>query len=257
MKYFIHTEFHEYHKQPKVCGIKVGKAIPTVDLISIGIVSEDNREYYAISKDFNIKDVWNSYRIERYDVVGHLNSVPKKVYWMRENVLLPIHYELASKEGATPSFEVWREVVTERDKGKYGDRHLKTLRKLIRKYGKTNNEIAREIICFCNPDFYNEDMSFTGRLFSSDTPEFYTYYGSFDWVAITQIFGRIIDVPPGFPWNAIELNQMLDGKVESLKYDKDFPKEAKEHHALQEAKFNKELYDYIQKKLKKKRLLTK
>jgi len=51
MKYFIDTKFHEYHKQVKVCGIPIGKPIPTIDLINIGIVAEDGRNYYAISKE--------------------------------------------------------------------------------------------------------------------------------------------------------------------------------------------------------------
>ena len=41
MKYFFDTEFHEYHKQVKIGPIKIDKPIPTIDLISIGIVAED------------------------------------------------------------------------------------------------------------------------------------------------------------------------------------------------------------------------
>ena len=77
MRYYLDTEFHEYHKQVKVAGFKIGKPIPTIDIISVGIVSETvierhpsdklnepkgklypSREYYAICKDFNIKDAW-------------------------------------------------------------------------------------------------------------------------------------------------------------------------------------------------------
>ena len=29
---------------------------PTIDLISIGLIAEDGRKYYAISKDFNLKE---------------------------------------------------------------------------------------------------------------------------------------------------------------------------------------------------------
>ena len=44
MRYFIDTEFIELHDQ------QVGG--PTIELISIGVVCEDGREYYAISKEF-------------------------------------------------------------------------------------------------------------------------------------------------------------------------------------------------------------
>jgi hypothetical protein len=59
MKYFLDTEFHEYKKQYRLFGFKVGKPINTIELISIGIVAEDNREYYTICKDFDVKAAWN------------------------------------------------------------------------------------------------------------------------------------------------------------------------------------------------------
>ena len=90
MDYYLDTEFHEYHKQVKVAGIKVGKPIPTIDLISIGIVSEtyqtfkdappSTKEYYAVCKDFNLEDAWNMLQDGKY--------------WLRENVLKPIYQEL-------------------------------------------------------------------------------------------------------------------------------------------------------------------
>jgi hypothetical protein len=56
MKYFIDTEFAETGGLPS----------PTIDLISIGIVAEDGREYYAESSEFS---------------VGNCNQ------WVSENVL--------------------------------------------------------------------------------------------------------------------------------------------------------------------------
>lgn len=62
MKYFLDTEFKE---KPN-----------TIDLISIGIVSEDGREYYAICQDFlhKLQPIWRD-------------------EWIRNNVLLPIYME--------------------------------------------------------------------------------------------------------------------------------------------------------------------
>lgn len=45
MKYFFDTEFIEYGPTP------VNKG--TIDLISIGIISEDGREYYAVTSEFD------------------------------------------------------------------------------------------------------------------------------------------------------------------------------------------------------------
>lgn len=61
MKYFIDTEFLEGSQNIRLpfTNISIGKTKPIIDLISIGIVAEDGREYYAISKDFNLKEAWN------------------------------------------------------------------------------------------------------------------------------------------------------------------------------------------------------
>ena len=98
-KYYLDTEFIEGPQNKKFLGISFGKTQPTIDLISIGIVCEDGREYYAISKDFNLKEAWN-----RYDEKLNMNYKPSfggyydsvynpqliKEYWLRENVLKPI-----------------------------------------------------------------------------------------------------------------------------------------------------------------------
>ena len=41
MKYFLDTEFLEGTQSKTFCGIKYGEIPPTIDLISIGIISED------------------------------------------------------------------------------------------------------------------------------------------------------------------------------------------------------------------------
>ena len=57
MKYFLDTEFLEGAQKKWFEQTK-----PTIDLISIGIVCEDGREYYAISKDFNLKEARNRFQ---------------------------------------------------------------------------------------------------------------------------------------------------------------------------------------------------
>lgn len=64
-KYFIDTEFLEGPQQEKFPISLFRKQTPnTIDLISIGIVAEDGREYYAISKDFNLEEAWNRYDLK-------------------------------------------------------------------------------------------------------------------------------------------------------------------------------------------------
>ena len=71
MKYFLDTEFIE-GTQKSWFGINTK---PTIDLISIGIVAEDGREYYAISKDFNLKEAWNRYDEKINELMKKENSI--------------------------------------------------------------------------------------------------------------------------------------------------------------------------------------
>lgn len=93
MKYFYDTEFLEGTQKRRIGNIALPKIFdlnPTIDLISIGIVCQDGREYYAVSKDFNLKEAWNRFDLKKFEDTKH-NT---KVYWIRENVLKPIFQEL-------------------------------------------------------------------------------------------------------------------------------------------------------------------
>jgi len=94
-KYFIDTEFLEGPQKEKFpISLFRKNTPPTIDLISIGIVAEDGREYYAISKDFNLDEAWNRYDLEEQS--GDMRNVfpeGRKIYWIRENVLKPIWRE--------------------------------------------------------------------------------------------------------------------------------------------------------------------
>ena len=102
MNYYIDTEFLEGTQEPKWLMLKsrlghwmIGKPKPTIDLISIGIVAEDGREYYAISKDFNLKEAWNRFQINEPTSFERQNGFSgKKIYWIRENVLKLIWIDL-------------------------------------------------------------------------------------------------------------------------------------------------------------------
>lgn len=141
MKYYLDTEFIEGKQDKKFLGIKYRETPFTIDLISIGIVSEDNREYYAISKDFNLQEAWNRYdlKITGKKDIG-MTPVYEKVYWIRENVLKSIWMDLFEQHGKYSKFDAsyaWDEM---KDNQKYI--YLKTL---LLKYGKTNKQIAKEI----------------------------------------------------------------------------------------------------------------
>ena len=89
-KYFIDFEFLEGTQLKTFCGFKYGETKPTIDLISIGIVAEDGREYYAFCKDFNLKEAWNRYDIKIEQVYGDMRNhypegIKHKVYGFKIN----------------------------------------------------------------------------------------------------------------------------------------------------------------------------
>lgn len=141
MKIWFDTEF-----------IEDGK---TIELISIGMVSEDGREYYAESADCD-----------------HSRASD----WVRENVL-------AHLTGET----------------------------------KTRAEIAQDIIAF-----------------AGESPEVWAYYADYDWVVLCQLFGRMIDLPKGWPMYCRDLKQEADRLSRRLPKQDDT-----EHHALADARWTK------------------
>lgn len=173
MKYFIDTEF-----------IEDGK---TIELISIGIVAEDGREFYAISSEYKYKNASD---------------------WVKENVILPMYQQ------QTPARKQFTEP--------------KNFHKTA---GKKLQEIKQGILYFIGPDL----------------PKFYGYYADYDWVVFCQLFGRMIDLPKGFPMFCMDLKQMMVERglsKENFNIKELLPQE-NEHNALADAKWNKKLYDLI------------
>lgn len=282
MRYYIDTEFLEGPQKEKFPISLFRKETPnTIDLISIGIVAEDGREYYAISKDFNLKEAWN-----RFDLVqqsGDMRNVfpeGKKEYWIRENVLKPIWRELFFKYDdclglSNKQIDSYSKSILS---GQH-DKHFsfESLKILINKYGKTNKEIAEEIKKFTSvvQDFNDKT---TGHYLKTNVdysmPEFYAYYADYDWVVFCWLFGRMIDLPNGFPMYCKDLKQVLDKKEADLKSEngitikgpyvesvgafesfhfksiKDIPNypkqdQSKSHNAIEDARWNKQLYEFL------------
>lgn len=175
MKYFIDTEF-----------IDDGK---TIDLISIGILADDGREYYAISKEFNLDNA---------------------SLWVIENVIphLP-QPELKTTRQMGPLAPGWKAEII------YPPEY------------KTRAEIREDIREFVND--YTEQ------------PEFWSYYGAYDWVGLCQLFGKMIDLPRGWPGYCRDIKQLCDslGNPELPHAFED------EHHALSDARWNKAAFKHL------------
>lgn len=223
MKYFFDTEFIEGFKKPLF-----DKTRHFIDLISIGIVCEDGREYYAVSNEFNPGDADD---------------------WVRKNVIDKIEAQLFQQQ---PTF---------------AKSHFSfSLKELLKQYGKSNKQIAEEVEQFCKPNQTRAINAGIDAIIGNIDPniEFYGYYADYDWVLFCSLFGRMIDLPKGFPMYCKDLKQMLDEKQRHIKYfghskesgligssldlkkHPHYPKQENEHNALDDAKWNLKLFNFIQ-----------
>jgi hypothetical protein len=149
-QWFLDTEFDEDGK--------------TIELISIGLCSDEGHSYYAVSREFDPL---------------HCND------WVKQNVLNQL------PPAGDP---LW----------------------------KTRAQIRDDIVALVKG--------------GGGTPVFYAYYADYDWVALCQLFGLMIDLPPDFPKYCRDLKQMLDDYDNLRKTD--LPEfEGQEHHALDDARW--------------------
>lgn len=267
MKYYIDTEFLE-GQQKKV----FGKTKPTIDLISIGIVSEDGRSYYAISKDFNLKEAWNRWQPRTGQ--GDRNNLLPREYWLRENVLQPIYQQLFAMYIKRLDDYVQKNVAHIRKP--VVDFTYRNFKWLLKRFGKTNKQIGEEVVKIIESG--NHVNCNTSQLVNDKTHEpveFYAYFADYDWVVFCWLFGNMNSLPKGFPYYCRDLKQMLDEKVSGMdpegfsclyNYGKAFlskdidtlekrldlvkkcnayPKQKNEHDALADASWNYQLDHFI------------
>ena len=101
-----------------------------------------------------------------------------------------------------------------------------------------HNQIKKEIITFIL-DFEGYPRYYTDKVASK--VECWAYYGAYDWVAFCQLFGTMIDLPDYLPQFCMDLKQLsvMKGKPQH-------PKQIRtEHNALEDARWNKQLYDFL------------
>ena len=122
--------------------------------------------------------------------------------WVRENVIAHLWSQQADKRDANR----WS-----RDVGIGG---------LLRR-----RDIAREIVAFCDPATYGN-------------PEIWAYYADYDWVALCQLFGTMMDLPKGWPMFAYDLRQWLNHRgLADVSQPDDMP-----HNALSDARWVAETF---------------
>lgn len=186
MRYWYDTEFIENGR--------------TIDFISIGIVAEDGREYYAQCPDFNIAEAGDFVIRE---VLPGLKTC-EKGYDRRDHC----HTYVSSRLFCIHPC-VWKHI----------------------------SQIQYEVQQFLDPEKYGE-------------PELWAWYGAYDHVAFAQLFGKMVDLPRGYPMYTRDLKQWMDMiGVHTLpvqeKSSKDYPQGLVKHNALDDARMNKERYEML------------
>lgn len=169
-----------------------------IDLLSIGIVREDDEMLYAIVQDQGAI----------FRAVNHP--------WLRENVAthLPI--------------EVWDrgpDVFGYRWSWRWDEKH---------------------------PDFRHvhprEEVTRLVHEFISGTPapQLFAWYGSYDHVAYAQLFGRMIDLPDGFPMFTCDVRQEAARTCCDLRdEDNIVPRPGNAHNALHDAMWTKAAHEFL------------
>jgi len=211
MKYYIDTEFIECAKQRKVLGLKAGKPVPTIDLISIALVAEDGRELYLLNADCELEYAWAD-------------------EWVRKNVL----------------HAIWNQYVTPAMKyAQFMEFSLKTMRAIFKSKGLSKPALSWSLLTFVHASAYEGWVGSADSFFEApftDKHRFYGYYSDYDWVVFCQLFGRMINLPKGFPMFCLDLKQEMDrlGASDTIK-----PSNSNEHDALADAKFNRNLHQAL------------
>ena len=100
-----------------------------------------------------------------------------------------------------------------------------------------------------HPDFdyvmRKEEIRRDVRQFVLDTPdpELWAWYGAYDHVVVCQLFGRMIDLPTGFPMYTMDLKQ----EHRRLGEPRLPEQESGEHNALDDALHNKVIWEALKK----------
>jgi hypothetical protein len=156
VRYFVDTEF-----------VDDGK---TIDLISVGIVAEDGREYYAQSLEVDARHIDN---------------------WLFENVLS--HMQACDRDVFNDA-ERALSVLASMGRHRYG--HLSCTSSDCP--WRTRQQLMYEVAQFVQPD--GEHTPF----------ELWGWCAGYDFVVLCQLFGKMMYLPLGWPHYIRDLQYLLD-----------------------------------------------
>lgn len=231
MKYFLDTEFIERFHKPLF-----GKPRHVIDLISIGIVSEDGHTYYAISNEYNYNDASD---------------------WVKENVLDLLYiYTVHGDQRNRYNSDNFHKA--------YGKSNRQISLEIIQFIIDTATD--DDLINNSNIEFYGYYADYDWVLFCSlfgsmiNLPKGFPMYCK----DLKQMLDALADKTNQLEINYLFYNsdfKLMDEKMPNstkdisdwtltqkltfIKSHKAYPKQTNEHHALADAQWNKELFYFI------------
>lgn len=185
----------------------------TIALISIGIVCEDGREYYAVNSDMPIG------RILKHD-------------WLMTNVVphLP-----GTKADRLPLNQGWSWALDLRHAA-------------VKPHWVIANEVREFLLSPTISGVAGQQKwpPETGGATFTEVPgdpkiELWANFGAYDYVMLAQLWGPMAGLPAGLPFFTHEIQQLLERDDISERLDKflaELPAQTHEHNALHDARWN-------------------
>lgn len=151
----------------------------------------------------------------RYSAINSEYKYDDADDWVKKNVITPLYISTvhgdARNHNTVDGFHLW--------------------------FGKPVKTIAQELLEFFGCSY--ED----GNWYAPNGIEIYGYFADYDWVVFCSLFGRMIDLPKGFPMYCRDLKQMMDERGLSKEWKQEnCPDPVGEHDALVDALWNYTLY---------------
>lgn len=78
---------------------------------------------------------------------------------------------------------------------------------------------------------------------SDESPEFWGYFADYDWVVLCQLFGRMVDLPKGFPMFCMDIKQWARQLGVDIK--RAVPQPADTHNAIADAMWMRDAHAYL------------
>lgn len=220
MNYFIDCEFLLRTRDVTFLGIKLFRRKNVVQVMSVGIVCDDGREYHAVCSDFNLREAWGR---------------PRE----RLNVLRPLWRDLPNQEKF--SYTGIKRIIS-----KYG-KSMKQINEEVKEFINFNGDgvvnlfyTSKEMMRERVPLSYVFESIIYDRIFDVVYTEIYHLlelkaYGM-NGVHMTRLMGRTF----------LDLDYDLEYKLRLIKSLTSFPKYIASITAIERARWSKRLYDFIE-----------